>query len=109
VLWAAGLGVAGWLLMSTNFMIHDDEGYVLIGLKNFSAHGRLYDEVFTQYGPVPFLYYDGWHRLLDWPITNLFGRTLTVLYFGYFAFLWAYTAFGFEKTKPVPERVTTHA
>ena len=42
-------------------------------------------------------------------IENLFGRTLTVLYFGYFVFLWAYTAFGFEKTKPVPERVTTHA
>jgi len=23
-------------------------------------------------------------------------------------FLWAYTYFGFEKTKPVPDRVTTH-
>ncbi len=77
---AACLTVAGWLLMSANFMIHDDEGYVLIGLKNFSAHGRLYDEVFTQYGPAPFLYYDGWHRLLDWPVTNLFGRTLTLLH-----------------------------
>ncbi len=75
---AAGLAFAGWLLMSTNFMIHDDEGYVLLGLKNFSEHGRLYDGVFTQYGPVPFLYYDVLHRLLDWPITNLFGRTLTL-------------------------------
>ncbi|GAB2494091.1 cytochrome bc complex cytochrome b subunit [Pseudoxanthomonas sangjuensis] len=36
------------------------------------------------------------------------GRVLTVLYFGYFIFLWVYTRFGFEKTKPVPERVTTH-
>jgi len=77
---AAGLTVAGWLLMSTNFMIHDDEGYVLLGLKNFSEHGRLYDEVFTQYGPVPFIYYDALHRLLDWPITNLFGRTLTLVH-----------------------------
>ncbi|SDS09223.1 4-amino-4-deoxy-L-arabinose transferase [Opitutus sp. GAS368] len=77
---AACLAFAGWLLMSTNFMIHDDEGYVLIGLKNFSAHGRLYDEVFTQYGPVPFLYYEGWHRLFDWPVTNLFGRTLTLVH-----------------------------
>jgi len=83
---AAGMAVAGWLLMSTNFMIHDDEGYVLIGLRNFSAHGRLYDGVFTQYGPVPFLYYDGWHRLLDWPITNLFGRTLTLLHWVVAAF-----------------------
>jgi ubiquinol-cytochrome c reductase cytochrome b subunit len=42
-------------------------------------------------------------------IENLFGRTLTLIYFGFFAFLWVYTYFGFEKTKPVPERVTTHA
>ena len=41
-------------------------------------------------------------------IENTFGRTLTLLYFGFFIFLWVYTAFGFEKTKPVPERVTTH-
>jgi hypothetical protein len=75
---AAVLTFTGWLLMGTNFMIHDDEGYVLLGLKNFSEHGRLYDGVFTQYGPVPFLYYDALHRLLDWPITNLFGRTLTL-------------------------------
>ncbi|EIL88356.1 ubiquinol cytochrome C oxidoreductase cytochrome B subunit [Rhodanobacter fulvus Jip2] len=39
---------------------------------------------------------------------NLFGRVMTIVYFGFFAFLWAYTYFGWEKTKPVPERVTTH-
>jgi ubiquinol-cytochrome c reductase cytochrome b subunit len=39
-------------------------------------------------------------------IENAFGRTLTVLYFGFFVFLWVYTAFGIEKTKPVPERVS---
>jgi ubiquinol-cytochrome c reductase cytochrome b subunit len=36
------------------------------------------------------------------------GRVLTVLYFGYFIFLFVYTHFGLEKTKPVPERVTMH-
>jgi len=41
-------------------------------------------------------------------IENTFGRILTVLYFGFFLFLWAYTYFGWEKTKPVPDRVTTH-
>ena len=39
---------------------------------------------------------------------NLFGRVMTFLYFGFFVFLWAYTYFGWETTKPVPERVTTH-
>ncbi len=39
-------------------------------------------------------------------IENTFGRILTILYFGFFVFLWAYTYFGWEKTRPVPERVT---
>jgi len=42
-------------------------------------------------------------------IENTFGRLLTAIYFGFFIFLWVYTRFGYEKTKPVPERVTTHA
>jgi len=42
------------------------------------------------------------------PVETIIGRVLTVLYFGFFIFLWAYTYFGWEKTKPVPDRVTTH-
>ncbi|HEX7348542.1 MAG TPA: cytochrome bc complex cytochrome b subunit [Rhodanobacteraceae bacterium] len=41
-------------------------------------------------------------------IEAMFGRTLVVLYFLFFVFLWVYTFFGLEKAKPVPERVTTH-
>ncbi|WP_243041737.1 cytochrome b [Dyella sedimenti] len=36
---------------------------------------------------------------------NAFGRVMTLIYFGYFVFLWFYTRLGWEKTKPVPERV----
>lgn len=39
---------------------------------------------------------------------NLFGRLMTIIYFGFFPFLWAYTHFGWETTRPVPERVTGH-
>ncbi len=42
------------------------------------------------------------------PAETIIGRVLTAAYFGFFIFLWVYTAFGFEKTKPVPERVTGH-
>lgn len=76
----AALAAAGWMLMCTTFMIHDDEGYVLIGLRNFSEHGRLYDGVFTQYGPVPFLYYDALHRVLDVPIGSWLGRVAATLH-----------------------------
>ena len=41
-------------------------------------------------------------------IENLFGRTMVLIYFGFFVFLWLYTHLGWEKTRPVPERVTTH-
>ena len=40
-------------------------------------------------------------------LENLFGRFWTIIYFGFFVFLWFYSR-GMEKTKPVPERVTTH-
>ena len=41
-------------------------------------------------------------------VENLFGRVMVLIYFGFFVFLWLYTHLGWEKTKPVPERVTTH-
>ncbi len=41
-------------------------------------------------------------------IENLYGRILVILYFGFFVFLWAYTYFGWERTRPVPERVSMH-
>ncbi len=42
------------------------------------------------------------------PVETIIGRVLTLAYFGFFIFLFVYTYFGFEKTKPVPERVTSH-
>jgi ubiquinol-cytochrome c reductase cytochrome b subunit len=36
---------------------------------------------------------------------NAFGRLMVVGYFGYFVFLWFYTRFGHEKTRPVPDRL----
>lgn len=40
--------------------------------------------------------------------TNVFGRIMTLAYFGFFLFLGLYTRLGWEKTKAVPDRVTTH-
>lgn len=39
-------------------------------------------------------------------VENWIGRALLVGYFGFFVFLWVYTRFGIERTRPVPERVT---
>jgi hypothetical protein len=76
---AAALAVAGfWLLFST-FQIYDDEGYVLLSLRNFARHGGLYDQVYTQYGPFPYLLYDGLQRLLGFAFTNTTGRWITLV------------------------------
>ncbi len=40
------------------------------------------------------------------PVKTLLAQIGTATYFGFFIFLWLYTFFGWEKTKPVPERVT---
>ncbi|MUV14374.1 cytochrome b N-terminal domain-containing protein [Noviluteimonas gilva] len=38
-------------------------------------------------------------------VENGLGRVLVAAYFGFFGFLWVYTAFGIERTRPVPTRV----
>lgn len=69
---------AYWLLFST-FMAYDDEGYVLVSLKNYSRFGGLYDRVFSQYGPFFYFFHDLGHRLLGYEFTNTTGRMITLL------------------------------
>ena len=69
---------AYWLLF-TVFMPYDDEGYVLISLKNYAAHGGLYAQVFSQYGPFFYFLHDAGHRLLGYEFTNTNGRLITLL------------------------------
>jgi len=74
---AAAFTVAAAMLMFSAFMYYDDEGYVLISLKNFAEHGGLYREVYSQYGPFPFVFYHGLHTL-GLPFTHVAGRLVTL-------------------------------
>lgn len=74
------LAVIGWLLVITTFMLYDDEGYVLLTQINHLRGLPLYDAVFTQYGPAPYLYMAALHQLLGLPLTHVAGRALTVLH-----------------------------
>jgi hypothetical protein len=69
-----------WLIVSTSFMLYDDEGYVLLSLRQFLAGHALYDELFTQYGPFPYAYHLLVTGLLDLPMTHVVGRALTTLH-----------------------------
>ncbi|MEO6875778.1 MAG: hypothetical protein ABI222_13250 [Opitutaceae bacterium] len=75
---SAALTVAAAGMLFSAFMFYDDEGYVLISLHNFIVHGHLYGEVYSQYGPFPYVFYYFLH-LLGVPLTHIVGRSLTVL------------------------------
>ena len=76
---AALLAVTAYWLLFTAFMVYDDEGYVLVSLANFSAHGGLYARVYSQYGPFFYVFHDALHRLFGHDFTNTTGRLFTLL------------------------------
>ena len=69
---------AGHSLLFSTFMLYDDEGYVLVTLRDFSLHGGLYDQIFTQYGPAFYLIYDAIHRLIGFDWSNTVGSLITL-------------------------------
>jgi hypothetical protein len=79
VLLATALALSGYWLLFTTFMVYDDEGYVLISLKNFAAHGALYDKVYSQYGPFFYVVYDALHQVLGFAWTNTVARWITLI------------------------------
>jgi hypothetical protein len=75
------LAVTGYLLLNTTYMPYDDEGFLLISLRNYLAGLRLYDDVFSQYGPWPYVYHQivttlGGGALM----THTLGRALTLFH-----------------------------
>lgn len=60
-------------------MLYDDEGYILLTLRNQLTHGGLYDVVYTQYGPFFYAVLGGISRVLDFEWNNTSGRWFTLL------------------------------
>lgn len=73
----AALTTAAAMVLFSTFMYYDDEGYVLHSLRDFAEGGGLYREVYTQYGPLPFVLYSALHAI-GMPITHLSGRLITL-------------------------------
>ena len=71
------LVAAAVMVMFSTFMFYDDEGYVLLSLRNFAEHGGLYRDVYTQYGPFPFVSYYAL-QALGVPLTHTVGRIITI-------------------------------
>lgn len=81
LLWLALVPVLIWIghgLLFTAFMLYDDEGYVLLTLRNQIEHGGLYEKVYSQYGPFFYALLGGLSRLLDFEWNNTSGRWFTL-------------------------------
>jgi hypothetical protein len=78
---ALGLAaVAAWLAplcffaMFSGFGDHDDEGYLLLSLRQYAEGGILYDQLYSQYGPAYFQTVTLLFSVLGLPVTHAAGR-----------------------------------
>jgi hypothetical protein len=83
-LWALA---AGFFLIYSYFPPYDDEGYLMITVKQTLDGGILYDEVYTQYGPVYYIYRWILSGVFMLPITHDATRLSTLV-------VWILTALG---------------
>jgi hypothetical protein len=60
--------------MFSGFQEYDDEGYVLLSLRQYAGGGALYDQVFSQYGPAYYQVVRGFFAALGLPYTHTTGR-----------------------------------
>ena len=62
----------------TGFQEYDDEGYLLISLREYARGGVLYDEVYSQYGPAYFQLVTGLFRVAGLAFAHTQGRALAL-------------------------------
>ena len=103
---AATLVVLAARAMFAVFMFYDDEGYVLISYRNFAEGGSLYREVFSQYGPFPFVAHWGLH-LAGVPLNHAGGRAVTLCLWVLVAL--ALAALAGRATRSIPAGIFTLA
>lgn len=83
------LGAASaYFQVFTAYFFVDDEGYVMLSLKQFVSGRPLYDDVFSQYGPFLYEAYGAVFKVLGLPFTTNTGRMITWI-------LWVAIALGY--------------
>ncbi|MEO8497354.1 MAG: hypothetical protein ABI614_19975, partial [Planctomycetota bacterium] len=78
ILLTFAIGFVSYQRLFSSFATYDDEGYVMVSLRQFMAGGALYDEVYSQYGPAYYWLASLLHRATDWPVTHDVTRIKTL-------------------------------
>jgi hypothetical protein len=84
-IWLGLTSLAGWALFTgytlifSRYGLHDDEGYLMMTVKNFLSGDVLYDEVYTQYGPAYYTLQWIFHSLTSLSVTHDVTRLTTLV------------------------------
>jgi hypothetical protein len=71
---AASSALPAFYALFSGFQWYDDEGYLLLSLRQYAAGGALYDQLYTQYGPAYFQLLTGLFGTLSLEPTHMAGR-----------------------------------
>jgi len=74
----AAATVCAYFRIFSQFALYDDEGYIIQSIRSYLQGGRLFDDVFTQYGPAFYVAESFLHGTLRLPLTHDVERTLTI-------------------------------
>lgn len=72
------LALTGMWRMFAHFPGYDDEGYILLTVRNYLEGGGLYARVYSQYGPVFYVLHDVVHRVTGAAVDHAYARWFTL-------------------------------
>ena len=72
-------GVMGYFIMLTGFSAYDDEGMMMLTVKQYIDGAKLYETIFTFYGPVYYFYNWALRILTTTPVTHDVVRMSSLL------------------------------
>jgi hypothetical protein len=84
--------------MFTGFSAYDDDGYLLIGIRSLLQGRRLYDEIYSQYGPFYDLVHWIAYSMLRHPVTHDAERFISIVFWLVSAILWARVVYGLTRS-----------
>ncbi len=82
-------GGCAYYRMFTGFSRYDDDGYLLVGLRSLLQGRRLYDDIYSQYGPFYYAFHWLIYSAIHLPVSHDAERFIGVALWLLSAALWA--------------------
>jgi hypothetical protein len=97
---------AAWYRMHSHFQVYDDEGFLLLTLKQFLDGHKLYDEIFTFYGPFHYACQAFLYRVTGLPVSHDAVRLFSVIPWTVVPLLAAWIVY--RSSRSIPLAALTH-